>query len=405
MLIEIRIGPGKKKLSGVISKIQHVTRIRSSKVHRVPHISLYGGFSVPYDRIESIKAAIESIGNKYNYLPYLIDGFKCISGRKGKVIYFNIVPSKELKEFRDELAKKLLKIAPDTVEYDKQEPFLFHATLAFKLYEEEYQRIWPYLSGEKPISEEGYTLNYFYLLMNALRVTFLNNSRKIICEYDFLQKRCISRRESLNRHEWGKTLKLFRQNKGMEIDKPIKGKKQIYLISDLHLDHANIIRYCVRPFLFSNVKEMNHILINNWNNIVSDKDEIYFLGDMSFGRRSRPATYWLKNLNGKKHIIKGNHGDDVKGAKDNEILEYKKYKFLLIHDPKEAKKDWNGWIIHGHTHDNDMKIYPFINGERKTINVSCELINYKPISLDYLISLKLDTIKRMDTIDSEIERF
>ena len=47
-----------------------------------------------------------------------------------------------------------------------------------------------------------------------------------------------------------------------------------------------------------------------------------------------------------------------------------------------------------------MKNYPFMNGARKTINVCAELINYRPVSLDFLASLKLGSIKRMDTIDS-----
>ena len=51
-----------------------------------------------------------------------------------------------------------------------------------------------------------------------------------------------------------------------------------------------------------------------------------------------------------------------------------------------------------------MSKYPFINGERKTINVSVELTNYRPISLDYLLSLDIDSIKRMETISSNPER-
>jgi calcineurin-like phosphoesterase family protein len=47
-----------------------------------------------------------------------------------------------------------------------------------------------------------------------------------------------------------------------------------------------------------------------------------------------------------------------------------------------------------------MKDYPFINGKKKTINVSAELINYKPVSLDHLLKLGLNSIERMDTVDS-----
>lgn len=51
-----------------------------------------------------------------------------------------------------------------------------------------------------------------------------------------------------------------------------------------------------------------------------------------------------------------------------------------------------------------MKNFPFINGERKTINVSAELVNCRPVSLDFILSQNLDSILRMDTIDSIPQR-
>jgi calcineurin-like phosphoesterase family protein len=75
-----------------------------------------------------------------------------------------------------------------------------------------------------------------------------------------------------------------------------------------------------------------------------------------------------------------------------------------VHNPDNLPIEWNDWVIHGHKHNNDIKNYPFINGDKKTINVSAELVNYKPISLDFLLGLGLDSIKRMNTIDSHPER-
>ena len=37
------------------------------------------------------------------------------------------------------------------------------------------------------------------------------------------------------------------------------GKRNVFFIGDLHLDHANIIKYCSRPF--SPIEEMNNTII------------------------------------------------------------------------------------------------------------------------------------------------
>lgn len=408
MLIEVRIGPGKRKLTESILAISHLCGIPIDKIHRVPHISLYGGFAADYEQANRVKGIISSIGKRYSFLPYLIDGFRWIEGKNGKVIYFNIVASKELKRFRQELAQRLLKIVPRTKPFDKEEDFLFHSTLAYKLDSKEFEKLWPYVSDEKPllekfgsptISSENYHMRNFYLPLDVLRVTFLNDQSRMVCEYDFLQKRLLSRGEALSTEEWSETLRLFRVNKGIEKYKLNAEQKFIYFIGDLHLDHANIIHYCARPFASSNVEEMNNILIDNWNNTVKN-NEIYFLGDLSSGRGAKSANYWLERLKGKIHFIKGSHDTNVVDSKEYEVLQYGRYKFLLTHDPDRLPINWNHWVIHGQKHNNDVKNYPFINGDRKTINVSAELVNYRPVSLDFLTSLKLDSIKRMDTIDS-----
>jgi calcineurin-like phosphoesterase family protein/2'-5' RNA ligase len=407
MLIEILIDPGKKKIAESVAKIQSLCSIPSEKIHRTPHISLYGGFAADYSQIARVKEIMVSVGRKYSFLPYTIDGFKWIEAGHGRVVYFNIVASDEFKKFRQELSQRLQTIAPKTKTYDKEEDFVFHATLAYKLDSREFESVWSYVSGDKSLLPkfssagldiEDYHMRYFYLPLNALRATLLNDQSRLVCEYDFLQQRLLSKAESINVEEWSKTLRLFRMKKGIEQFEK-NTTKPPFLISDLHLDHSNIIDYCARPFSHLKVDEMNDILVDNWNNVVGDSD-VYYLGDLSHGIESRSTYYWLEKLTGKVHFIRGSHDQFLPGAKDCHEMRHGRYKFLLVHDPSRLPLNWNNWVIHGHKHNNDMKNFPFINGVRKTINVSSELVNYKPVSLDFLTSLKLDYIKRMDTIDS-----
>ena len=81
----------------------------------------------------------------------------------------------------------------------------------------------------------------------------------------------------------------------------------IYFTIDMHLGHENIIRLCNRPF--SNVEEMDQALIDNWNRRVQPQDTIYILGDLMF-RNKKPPEEYLRQLNGKKHLIIGNHDRD-----------------------------------------------------------------------------------------------
>lgn len=419
MLIEIRIGSGKWKLKKIMHDAGVKCGVGSGKIQKIPHLTLYGPFSDNAVQIDKIKHSIERIGNDYAYLPFLIDDFevKESPNGNGQIFAFRINASELLKKFRESLTKELKFIAPSPQPWDNGATSWFHISLALHLTKSEVDRLWQCLHGKNSslfdkilrffgLKKNSGMKNLFYLPMYGLRITLLSNKKKIICEYDLLQKRWLSRGGALNRFEWKNTLKLFRIKKGIEVNKneQIAGSSK-YFISDLHLDHSNIINYCARPFLFSDVGEMNHVLINNWNNVVKNSDTIYFVGDLTFGKMAKPSDFYLKRLNGNIEFIRGNHEENIKDSKPYLVLEYKNYKFLILHNPNELPAKWNGWIIHGHTHNNDIVNYPFINGERKTINVSAELINYKPISIDFLLSLDLNSIKRMDTIDSTPEKF
>ena len=54
----------------------------------------------------------------------------------------------------------------------------------------------------------------------------------------------------------------------------------VFVTSDLHFGHKNIIKYENRPF--KDVEEMDQKLIENWNNKVGKDDTVYILGDFSW---------------------------------------------------------------------------------------------------------------------------
>lgn len=86
-----------------------------------------------------------------------------------------------------------------------------------------------------------------------------------------------------------------------------------YFIADTHFFHEKIIKMCNRPF--DNVEEMNKKLIENWNKKVTDDDTVYILGDVSFKGSKENTISILKQLKGKKILIKGNH-DRFVGQRD-----------------------------------------------------------------------------------------
>lgn len=386
-LIEFRFhGKAKSELKTLIEEVNRKFKIRSKRV--VPHITLAGPLCTNNE--ERLIRDFNRLCSKSPLATFEIDGFSTFED--SRVVFLNVKPSKELDEFRWNLAQTINSYC-DLKPFDFEKKFEFHATIAMKLPEDKFSKI-KYSIKKKP------KINFKHVMVRAT----LLKGKFILREYDFFLRRSLTRRLAKDKRVYSQTLELLKAhfeskfNPEEFIDTSIRTQKKtflskiksafskpkIFITSDLHLDHTNIIKYCKRPFL--NTEEMNRTLINNWNNTVRKKDTVYFLGDLAFGKGSKTTDYWFKQLNGKIIFLKGNHDRSNKiKFYDNYILEYAGIKFFLIHEPEKAPKDWDGWIIYGHHHNNHPDKYPFMDKKNKIINISIELTKYRPVDINEII--------------------
>lgn len=172
----------------------------------------------------------------------------------------------------------------------------------------------------------------------------------------------------------------------------------IYFISDTHFNHKNIIKYCNRPF--DSIQQMNETLIKNWNEIVNSEDTIYHLGDFALGSKGLILDI-VNKLNGNKYLVRGNHDNWSASTYEkfgfnvlkNAPIKLDEHKLMLSHIPVPDSQIPKGFVnIHGHIHD--KKLYECIEkydtsrySVEKHINVSCDVTDFKPISLDEIKKL------------------
>lgn len=168
-----------------------------------------------------------------------------------------------------------------------------------------------------------------------------------------------------------------------------------YLIADLHFGHANVIEYEHRPF--DSAQEMDETLIKLWNSIVKSDDLVYVLGDFTLSRRMEIIKYLVKQLNGRKILIMGNH--DTRKPKDYiecgfEVATRKPMMVepgvILMHEPFEDETLIvpNYIYFFGHVHNKHSLMDEYPNCKC----VSVERVDYKPIDLDISIR-KMKTFK------------
>jgi calcineurin-like phosphoesterase family protein len=147
---------------------------------------------------------------------------------------------------------------------------------------------------------------------------------------------------------------------------------------------------------------MDAALLENWNRAVKPADTVYILGDLFF-RNAVSAEEYLQQMNGKKHLITGNHDRDW--MKKTDLLRYFESvermteisdgarKITLCHYPMMT---WNGaakggYMIHGHIHNDTRSIYfPLCRTMPNLLNAGVDVNNFYPVSFNTLLKNNQD---------------
>lgn len=176
---------------------------------------------------------------------------------------------------------------------------------------------------------------------------------------------------------------------------------QVFFTADTHFGHANIIKYCHRPF--ATVEEMDDALVRNWNAVVSPDATVFHLGDFALDSKERWKELF-ERLNGKeKYLIIGNHdkgrisdGYDPGFTEifDRICIDVDGQMVLLNHTPLENLAP-DVWQFYGHVHSGplnyDNKALPLLQTLSPTqYDVGVDNNGFRPVSFEHIRQTIMD---------------
>ncbi len=186
-----------------------------------------------------------------------------------------------------------------------------------------------------------------------------------------------------------------------------------FFTADHHFFHTNIIKFVKRPY--ESVGHMNEDMITKWNQTITNRDQVYFLGDFTLGNIEQARAIFAR-LNGKIWLVPGGHDDRwIKGLKQEimysgmytdeprpvvimDKLFYRKFQgvsLTLCHYPLYSweKSHYGALHLHGHCHgtigwvspSGDKQLPP---GETNGLRVDVGVDNwgFYPVTLDQILT-------------------
>lgn len=180
---------------------------------------------------------------------------------------------------------------------------------------------------------------------------------------------------------------------------------KVYIVSDLHLGHRNIIKYCNRPFYKDNkpcesamdeylLRQIDELpkgsILLNLGDVFFNKYRNYCPILNNFNRRLCKKTVKRMKQNKTLILLLGNH-DTVNGKRSAKA--YKSLGFdevytspvyiseldlVFSHEPINKPKYSSIRNIHGHIHNNSL-------AKNNCFNASVEETGYKPVKLTEIL--------------------
>lgn len=183
----------------------------------------------------------------------------------------------------------------------------------------------------------------------------------------------------------------------------------VWFTADLHLGHANIIKYCQRPFLTSEeleavradprgelrlsaetVRRHDDELIDTINTRVAENDLLWVLGDFCRGGLTEALDYRGRVRCRNVYLVWGNHDHhSIRPAFGHAIeqgmIEVEGQEIWLNHYPMRSwNKSFHGsWHVYGHVHGR-LAVEDAANPGTLVKDVGVDACGYRPWSFGEL---------------------
>ncbi len=165
--------------------------------------------------------------------------------------------------------------------------------------------------------------------------------------------------------------------------------------ADLHLNHANIIRHCERPF--ASAEEMDREILHRLQ-CVDEEDDVWIIGDFAYTRNAADRRYvagLFEAIPGRKHLVRGNHDhkDTIKlpWSSVQDLVEIRDEEQILIlcHYPLLTwnKARYGALHLFGHVHSE-------LAGYRSALNVGVDCCDFMPLRLSEIQSRAAEFVAR-----------